>query len=68
MSKQKFLTKRPMVLMSSVRMPTRDILLWREAAALEGISASEFLRRAVRQEATRALTNARRGDEGPRAA
>lgn len=58
-----------MYLNSSVRMPLRDIVLMREAAALEGISASEFLRRAVRQEATRAITSARtNNEEGPRAA
>jgi hypothetical protein len=62
---KRILTKRPMHINSSVRMPLRDIVLMREAAALEGISASEFLRRAVRQQATRALTGARtNGDEG----
>jgi hypothetical protein len=53
---------------SSVRMPLRDIVLMREAAALEGISASEFLRRAVRQEATRYLSNVRKSGDSPQAA
>jgi hypothetical protein len=66
---KRILTKRPMHINSSVRMPLRDLVLMREAAALEGISASEFLRRPVREQAKRALTGARpSGDEGPRAA
>jgi len=48
---KKIYTKRPMVLMSSFRLPTADVVLLREAAACEGISQSEFLRRAVKEQA-----------------
>jgi uncharacterized protein (DUF1778 family) len=59
MAKQKHYTKRAMVLMSSVRLPTTDIALLREAAAQEGISQSEFVRRAIKEQATRALLDGR---------
>jgi len=44
-----------MILMSSVRMHATDIVLLREAAAQLGISQSEFLRHAVKEQATKAL-------------
>jgi hypothetical protein len=43
MSKRHY-TKRPMIVMSSVRLPTTDVALLREAAAQHGISQSEFVR------------------------
>jgi len=49
MDKGKFYTKRPMVLMSSVRVHEKDAGMLREAAAREGISQSEFVRLAIRQ-------------------
>jgi hypothetical protein len=55
MYKRKTLTKRPMILMSSVRMHATDIVLLREAAAQLGISQSEFMRHAVKEQATKAL-------------
>ena len=44
-----------MVLMSSFRMPLKDVLLLRKAAAREGMSQSQFLRHAIKEEAARAL-------------
>ena len=55
MSKIKHYTKRPMVLMSSVRLPVTSVSLLREAARQQGISQSEFVRRAIKEQATRAL-------------
>lgn len=55
LSKKKVFTKRPMVLMSSVRVPERDLALVREAARREQISQSEFFRRALRERARRLL-------------
>ncbi len=48
------LTKRPMVL-CSVRLPARDKGLWMAAAAREGESQSEFLRKAIFDRARRVL-------------
>jgi Ribbon-helix-helix protein, copG family len=55
MPKQKILTKRPMVLLSSFRMPVTSVSLMREAARQQGISQSEFVRRAIKAEVTKAL-------------
>lgn len=52
---KKHYTKRPMIVMSSVRLPTTDVALLREAAGQQGISQSEFVRRAIKAEATKTL-------------
>ncbi len=44
------LTKKTMLL-STVRLPARDAEIWLSASALEGISRSEFLRKAIRERA-----------------
>jgi Ribbon-helix-helix protein, copG family len=54
MSKQKHYTKRAMV-MSSIRLPETSLKLMLEAAAQRGISQSEFVRRAIKAEVTKAL-------------
>ena len=53
--KQKIYTKKPMVLLSSVRLPVTSVSLLREAAAQQGLSQSEFVRRAIKEQATRVL-------------
>jgi hypothetical protein len=65
MSKQKIFTKHPMVVMSSVRLPVASASLMREAAMQQGISQSEFVRRAIKEQATRALLDSGR-EEQPR--
>ena len=62
--KRKILTKRPMVLMSSFRMPVTSVSLLREAARQQGISQSEFVRRAIKAEATRALLDGQEEQNG----
>ena len=64
MSKTKYYTKRPMVLMSSVRLPVTSVSLMREAAAQQGISQSEFVRRAIKEVATRELLEKHEGLTG----
>ena len=59
MSKQRHYTKKAMVLFSPVRMPTTVVSLLREAAAQQGLSQSEFVRRAIKEIATRALLEQR---------
>jgi len=54
MKTQKRFTKRPMVL-SSYRVTPSDNELFKAAAGKEGISQSEFLRRAIREKASRVL-------------
>jgi uncharacterized protein (DUF1778 family) len=63
MSKKHY-TKRPMIVMSSVRLPTTDVALLREAAAQQGLSQSEFVRRAIKEQATRALLEGRAEQKG----
>ena len=46
MKKRRFYTKRAMDLIG-LRLPGQDRKLWRAAAAMEEISQSEFLRRAI---------------------
>ena len=46
MKKRRFYTKRAMDLIA-LRLPGQDRKLWRAAAAMEEISQSEFLRRAI---------------------
>ena len=58
--RKRFLTKRPFMATGSVRMPPQTIALLREAAMAEGISQSEFLRRATNAEATRILRRQRK--------
>jgi len=45
--------------MSSVRMPSRELALLREASAREEISQSEFFRRAIRERVAAVLKTAR---------
>jgi uncharacterized protein (DUF1778 family) len=54
MSKHKIYTK-PRMKASSVRLPATSFTLVREAAAQQGVSVSEFVRKAIKTEATRAL-------------
>jgi hypothetical protein len=54
MSKPQY-TKARMVLFPPVRMPTTVVSLVREAARAQGLSQSEFVRRVMKAEATKAL-------------
>lgn len=53
-----------MVLMSSVRLPVTTVPLLREAAAQQGLSQSEFVRRAIKEQAKRALLDGREDQKG----
>ena len=55
MRTQKILTKKPLAL-RSFRLPIADVARVREAAAQDGISQSEFVRRALKAEAGRVLS------------
>jgi Ribbon-helix-helix protein, copG family len=47
MKLKRVITKKPLAL-TSVRLPSEDVVAWRAAAAKLEISQSEFLRRALR--------------------
>jgi ribbon-helix-helix CopG family protein len=60
---KKTLTKRPLAF-RSIRLSDEDAQTWRAAAAKLGVSQSEFLRRALRENSNQALSAGRESEIG----